>query len=116
MNNPKLNKLLEAGNELRDVQPLDTPIQVYHSNENEYHIGGQDDIWEAIVNEIDDDVASFEALAYQEAVEIETARRLAAAYNFVKDVPILVLETTTLEAFVRMMHGIYEKGTPHATG
>ena len=46
---------------------------------------------------------------------IETARRLTAAYNWTRQVPILALETTTLEAFVRMMHGIYEKGTPHAT-
>lgn len=97
-----------------DAQPMDTPIEVFSRGDGFYTLA-DGNIRDELVVEIDDDSTLMEALQYQDAVEEETARRLQAAYNWVKDVPMLVLETTTLEEFVRMMQGVFEKGVPHAT-
>ncbi len=87
---------------------LAAPIVLESAGMGMIEIAGQVDLYDEMVADIDDPTALDEATDFQLAVEIETARRLTACYNFLEGVPTAVLETTTLQALVMMMASLME--------
>lgn len=111
--NPDLDsELYEAGKDylwtadypdmapLPDSAPALETIEIENVGENLYQIVGEDDSWDELDDAIDDPEALVEVREHRGKREMETARRLTAAYRWVADIPTEILESMSLKEFI----------------